>query len=55
MRIALDHLPNGNPPQTEKYPYKLKWMDRLFHYARERMKLEEPLVLAGDYNAIPTA
>jgi exodeoxyribonuclease-3 len=55
VRIASIYLPNGNPPQTEKYPYKLKWMDRLFHYARERMKLEEPLVLAGDYNAIPTA
>jgi len=55
LRIASIYLPNGNPPDTEKYPYKLKWMDRLFHYARERIKLEEPLVLAGDYNVIPEA
>jgi exodeoxyribonuclease III len=55
LRIASIYLPNGNPPDTDKYPYKLKWMDRLFHYARERMTLEEPLVLAGDYNAIPTS
>jgi len=55
LRIASIYLPNGNPPDTDKYPYKLKWMDRLFHYARERMALEEPLVLAGDYNAIPTS
>ena len=53
MRIASIYLPNGNPPQTEKYPYKIRWMDRLFHYAQERMRHEEPLVLAGDYNVIP--
>jgi exodeoxyribonuclease III len=55
VRVASIYLPNGNPPDTEKYPYKLKWMDRLFRYAQERMKLEEPLILAGDYNAIPAA
>src|SRR5262249_55859276 len=54
-RIASIYLPNGNPPGTDKYPYKLKWMDRLLRYARERMALEEPLILAGDYNAIPKA
>jgi exodeoxyribonuclease-3 len=54
-RIASIYLPNGNPPDTEKYPYKLKWMDRLHNYARERLALEEPLILAGDYNVIPTA
>jgi exodeoxyribonuclease-3 len=55
LRIASIYLPNGNPPETEKYPYKLKWMDRLLGYARERLELEEPLILAGDYNVIPTA
>jgi len=53
VRIASIYLPNGNPPDTDKYSYKLKWMDRLLHYADERMRLEEPLVLAGDYNVIP--
>ena len=53
LRIASIYLPNGNPPATDKYSYKLKWMQRLFDYSRERLKLEEPLVLAGDYNVIP--
>jgi exodeoxyribonuclease-3 len=53
LRVASIYLPNGNPVNTEKYPYKLKWMDRLLAYADERMRLEEPLVLAGDYNVIP--
>ena len=55
VRVASIYLPNGNPPETDKYSYKIKWMDRLIDYARERIALEEPLVMAGDYNVIPTA
>jgi exodeoxyribonuclease III len=55
LRIASIYLPNGNPPETEKYTYKIRWMKRLAAYARERLLLEEPLILAGDYNVIPTA
>jgi exodeoxyribonuclease-3 len=54
LRVASIYLPNGNPTNTPKYDYKIRWMRRLFEYSRERMKLEEPLVLAGDYNVIPT-
>jgi exodeoxyribonuclease III len=53
VRVACLYLPNGNPVASEKYPYKLRWMDRLRAYAIERLRLEEPLVLAGDYNVIP--
>jgi exodeoxyribonuclease III len=53
VRIASIYLPNGNPPQTDKYLYKLRWMDRLLRYSDARLRLEEPLVLAGDYNVIP--
>ncbi len=53
MRVASIYLPNGNPPATDKYDYKINWMDRLIHYADERLGLQEPLVLAGDYNVIP--
>jgi exodeoxyribonuclease III len=53
LRVASIYLPNGNPATTDKYPYKLKWMDRLSQYARQRLELEEPLILAGDYNVIP--
>jgi exodeoxyribonuclease III len=54
VRVASIYLPNGNPPDTDKYNYKIKWMERLVGYADERLKLEEPLILAGDYNVIPT-
>jgi exodeoxyribonuclease-3 len=54
LRVASIYLPNGNPPDTPKYDYKIKWMKRLLDYSRERMLLEEPLVLGGDYNVIPT-
>ena len=53
LRVASIYLPNGNPVDTEKYPYKLRWMERLRLHAIELLKLEEPLVLAGDYNVIP--
>jgi len=55
MRIASIYLPNGNPPDTEKYTYKIGWMKRLAAYARERLLSEEPLIMAGDYNVIPAA
>jgi exodeoxyribonuclease III len=55
LRVATIYLPNGNPPDTDKYSYKIKWMNRLIDYAQERLALEEPLVLAGDYNVIPAA
>ena len=53
VRVASIYLPNGNPPDTEKFTYKLAWMARLEAHARALLKLEEPLVLAGDYNVIP--
>ena len=53
VRVANLYLPNGNPPDTEKYTYKIKWMRRLLAYVHERMALEEPLVVAGDFNVIP--
>ena len=54
VRVASIYLPNGNPPGTDKFAYKLRWMDRLTAHARKLLTLEEPLVLAGDYNVIPT-
>jgi exodeoxyribonuclease-3 len=53
LRFASLYLPNGNPPDTEKYGYKLAWFDRLIAHARQRLALEEPFILAGDYNVIP--
>ena len=53
VRVASIYLPNGNPPETDKYTYKLAFMDRLAAHADYLLSLEEPLVLAGDYNVIP--
>jgi len=52
-RVGCIYLPNGNPVGTEKFAYKLAWMDRLRRHAAELLALEEPLALCGDYNVIP--
>src|ERR1700754_3065451 len=48
------YLPNGNPIGTEKFAYKIAWMDRLAQRARALLASEEMFVLGGDYNVIPT-
>jgi exodeoxyribonuclease-3 len=52
--IASIYLPNGNPVGTEKFAYKLAWMERLRAHAKELLAGERPVVLAGDWNVIPT-
>ena len=47
------YLPNGNPVGTEKFYYKLNWMERLCAHARELLAEERPVVLAGDWNVVP--
>jgi exodeoxyribonuclease-3 len=53
LRVASIYLPNGNPVESEKYPYKLRWMDRLRAHVQTLLRAEKPLVLGGDYNIIP--
>jgi len=53
IRIAAIYLPNGNPIGTDKFAYKLAWMRRLEHHLARRLALEEPLIVAGDFNVIP--
>lgn len=54
VRVGCLYLPNGNPPDTDKYTYKLNWMDRLIAHVEKRLGDETPFVIAGDYNVIPT-
>ncbi|HLY55946.1 MAG TPA: exodeoxyribonuclease III [Stellaceae bacterium] len=54
VRVASIYLPNGNPVDSEKYPYKLAWIERLRRHAAELLTTESPFVLAGDYNVCPT-
>lgn len=55
VRICGLYLPNGNPVGTEKFDYKLRWMERLHARAEELLALEDPFLMAGDYNVIPQA
>lgn len=55
VRVASIYLPNGNPVPTEKFAYKLAWMQRLEAHARELLGWEERFALMGDYNVIPEA
>lgn len=54
LRVASIYLPNGNPVSSDKFAYKLAWLDRLRAHAAELLTLEEILVLGGDYNVAPT-
>ncbi len=48
------YLPNGNPAPGPKFDYKLRWIDRLLIHAAELVSSQTPVILAGDYNIIPT-
>ena len=52
--IGCLYLPNGNPYPGPKFEYKLAWFRRLATYAAELLELDVPVVLAGDYNVMPT-
>ena len=53
VRVASLYLPNGNPPASDKFSYKLDWMRRLTAHAKQLLAGEMPVVLGGDYNVIP--
>ena len=53
LRVASIYLPNGNPVESEKYPYKLAFMERLYQRAKTLLAHEESFILGGDYNVIP--
>ena len=52
--IASLYAPNGNPQPGPKFAYKLAWLDRLLAHAAELLAADVPVVLAGDYNIVPT-
>jgi exodeoxyribonuclease-3 len=53
--VASIYLPNGNPQPGPKFKYKLAWFERLIAHAAKLMASGAPVVLAGDYNVVPTA
>ncbi|MEH6717740.1 MAG: exodeoxyribonuclease III [Aurantimonas endophytica] len=52
--IGCLYLPNGNPAPGPKFDYKLRWFQRLADHARMLIETGAPVVLAGDYNVMPT-
>lgn len=52
--IASIYAPNGNPQPGPKFKYKLAWMDRLIRHAATLKQAKVPVVLAGDFNVVPT-
>jgi exodeoxyribonuclease-3 len=54
MIVASLYLPNGNPAPGPKFDYKLDWLKRLRARAAKLVKLKQPVILAGDFNVMPT-
>ena len=54
LLLGCLYLPNGNPAPGPKFDYKLRWFARLTRYAKKLLSSGAPVVLAGDYNVMPT-
>ena len=52
--IASIYLPNGNPHPGPKFAYKLQWFERLIAHAASLIAAAIPVIIAGDYNVVPT-
>lgn len=54
VRVISVYVPNGNPVDSEKYPYKLAWLERLRKRVIDLLATEDAFVIGGDYNVAPT-
>ena len=54
ITIGCLYLPNGNPLPGPKFDYKLAWFERLLTYSGKLLKAENPVIITGDFNVIPT-
>lgn len=52
--VGCLYAPNGNPQPGPKFDYKLAWLQRLHEHAKGLYASGAPVVLAGDYNVVPT-
>ena len=53
IEIINIYVPNGNPVDTEKYTYKLNWIDLFIKEIDRKLKNNDSLIIAGDFNIIP--
>lgn len=54
VRVASTYMPNGNPVGSPKFEYKLNWMRAMSHHFKTLLTYEEPVIVGGDYNVVPT-
>ena len=54
IKLFCIYLPNGNPIETEKFDYKIKWMKKFNEYIKELYDKNNPIIIGGDFNVIPT-
>lgn len=54
IQVGCLYLPNGNPQPGPKFDYKLAWFERLIAHAQGLVGSEHPVLLAGDFNVVPT-
>lgn len=55
FRIASIYAPNGNPINSEKFDYKIDWLEKFFSHVKELKKYEKNLILGGDFNICPSS
>ena len=55
FRVASLYVPNGNPVESAKFPYKLGWLERLYQHARSVLAGDDRVVFGGDFNIAPAA
>ena len=54
IKLFCIYLPNGNPIETEKFDYKIKWMKKFNEYIIDLYRKNNPIIIGGDFNVIPT-
>ena len=54
IKLFCIYLPNGNPIETEKFDYKIKWMKKFNDYILDLYNKNKPIIIGGDFNVIPT-
>ena len=54
IKLINIYLPNGNPIESEKFDYKIKWMKKFNSYIQELKDNNIPIIISGDFNVIPT-
>ncbi len=55
IKLINIYVPNGNPVDTEKYSYKLNWLDEFYKNVKKTLVKNSNLIISGDFNVIPDA